>query len=89
MIWFLAAFSSEEVSSTYALISIVEGGNKVAQLDETPNWHGLGGAIAAHETSRSSLHIAYLRVVDCRIPRSVSGRHGGRRDQSPTDPEAI
>jgi hypothetical protein len=38
MIWFLAAFSSEEVSSTYALISIVEGGNKVAQLDETPNW---------------------------------------------------
>ena len=34
---------------------------------------GLGGAITAHETLRSSLCVAYLRVVDCWLPRALAG----------------
>jgi hypothetical protein len=57
-------------------------------LDHAIKWHGLCGAIAAHETLRSSLRVVYLRVVDCHVPQSISGRHQGQRDQSETEPEA-
>ena len=30
-------------------------------------------AITAHETSRSSLCVAYLCVADCRVPRALAG----------------
>ena len=36
-------------------------------------WHGLGGAIAAHETSLSSLGVVYLHIVDCCVPRALAG----------------
>ena len=41
--------------------------------DHAIKWHGLGVAIAAHKTSRSSLCIVYLRVADCLVLRALAG----------------
>ena len=41
--------------------------------DHAIKWHGLGGAIAAHKTSWSSLCIVYLRVADCLVLQALAG----------------
>jgi hypothetical protein len=40
---------------------------------EELEWHGLGGVIVAHETSRSSLRVFYLCIVDCQVPQALLG----------------
>ncbi len=56
--------------------------------DHAIEWHGLGGAIAAHETSRSSLCLSLHSLADCRVLRALAGAIEANWISQETDYEA-
>jgi hypothetical protein len=56
--------------------------------DHAIEWHGLGGAIAANETSRSSLCLSLCSFADCRVPRALAGAIEADGIRQETEPEA-
>ncbi len=56
--------------------------------DHAIEWHGLGRAIAAHETPRSSLCLSLCSFADCRVPRALAGAIEADGISQETDSEA-